>query len=67
VIKPRHRWLDTEALALHYGVPQGTLRRWAHEDGWTPHGGRRTRQWDMDQVQASYDRRRHATGQAACA
>lgn len=67
MIKQRKRPLDIQALALHYQVPQGTLRRWAHEDGWTPIGTRRTRQWDMNEVQASYDRRRHARVDAACA
>lgn len=51
------RLLDTEALARHYGVANGSIRRWACEDHWTPYGGRRTRQWDLDQAQASYDRR----------
>lgn len=37
--------------------PAGTLRRWAHEDGWRPFGGPRSRHWDSDEVQDSYDRR----------
>lgn len=66
MIKQRLRPLDTAALALHYHVAQGTIRRWACEDHWTPYGGRRTRQWNMIEVQASYDRR-HACEQQACA
>jgi hypothetical protein len=47
------------AEAAHlFDVPVGTIRRWAHEDGWTPHGPRHRRRWELDQVQASYDRRR---------
>lgn len=40
--------LDVEALALHYQVPESTLRTWARLDGWRrvtdqPHPGRRGR------------------------
>jgi len=41
-----------------FKVPAGTLRRWAHEDGWERFGGPRSRYWHIDQVQDSYDRRR---------
>ena len=49
-----------EATEL-FGAPRGTLYRWAHEDGWTPFGGRRSRHWRLDDVQGSYDRRRART------
>ncbi|MGH3549022.1 MAG: hypothetical protein ACRDQU_13105 [Pseudonocardiaceae bacterium] len=48
-----------------FDVPVGTLRRWAHEDHWTPHGVPRYRRWEHPQVQASYDRRRAAAHQAS--
>lgn len=50
--------ISTADAAKVFRVPVGTLRRWAHEDGWTPHGTPRWRRWELDQVQASYDRRR---------
>lgn len=43
-----------------FDVPTGTIRRWASEDDWTPHGTRRRRRWELPQVQESYDRRRAA-------
>lgn len=52
------RLLDTEALARHYGVATGSIHRWASQDHWISYGGRRTRQRDLEQAQASYDRRR---------
>jgi hypothetical protein len=61
VIKPRLRLLDTEALALHYGVAVGTIRRWASEDGWHGYGTRRHRQWDMAEARRSWEKR-HADG-----
>ncbi|RKT49299.1 hypothetical protein [Saccharothrix australiensis] len=57
MIKARLRLLDTEAIAHHYGVAPGTIRRWASEDGWHAYGTRRTRTWDLSQAQASYDKR----------
>lgn len=54
-------------IAVHFRIPVGTIRRWAHEDGWQPHGTRRTRQWDLRDAQDSYDRRHTAKDQAACA
>lgn len=45
-------------LARIFRVPLGTIYRWAHEDGWKRHGWPRV--YDMDDVQESYDRRRHA-------
>ncbi|WP_027930715.1 hypothetical protein [Amycolatopsis thermoflava] len=50
--------LDTEALSFHYSVPAATLRYWAMQDGWTKYGTRRTRQWNLDEVEASFVRRR---------
>lgn len=66
MIKQRLRLLDTAALANHYHVAPGTIRRWACEDHWASYGTRRTRQWNMIEVQASYDRR-HATESETCA
>lgn len=43
-------------------TPVGTLRRWAHEDGWDRHGGQRSRHWKLDQVQAGHDRRAESAG-----
>jgi len=51
--------LDTEALAFHFKVPAATLRYWAAQDGWVKYGTRRTRQWNMVDVEASFIRRRH--------
>ncbi|NUT53695.1 MAG: hypothetical protein HOV94_41360 [Saccharothrix sp.] len=63
MIKPRVRLLDTEAIALHYGVAPGTVRRWASQDRWHPYGTRRTRRWDLNQAQQSYDRRHPAAAE----
>jgi hypothetical protein len=57
MIKPRLRLLDTAALALHYGVAVGTIRRWASEDRWHPYGTRRHRQWDMAAARRSWEKR----------
>lgn len=53
--------ISTADAARIFRVPTGTLRRWAHEDSWTPHSSPRWRRWELDQVQASYDRRRAAS------
>lgn len=65
--KPRLRLLDTEALALHHGVACGTIRRWAHEDGWHRYGTRRHRLWSMAEVQASAERRQPPNEGVSCA
>lgn len=52
--------ISTADASQLFGVPVGTLRRWAHEDSWTPKGPARWRRWPLEQVQASYDRRRAA-------
>lgn len=57
MIKPRLRLLDTVAIARHYGVATGTVRRWASEDRWQPHGTRRHRLWSLAAAQASWERR----------
>lgn len=54
-------------IAVHLRTPVGTIRRWAHEDGWQPHGTRRTRTWNLWDAQDSYDRRHTAKDQVACA
>lgn len=53
-------------LAFHFSVSEGTIRRWACEDHWMPHGTRRYRYWAMEDAQRGYDRR-HAQVQPACA
>jgi len=55
--KPRLILVSTLEAAIHYRVATGTIRRWAHEDGWRPYGTRHARQWNLVQVQDSYDRR----------
>lgn len=50
--------LSVAEAAQLFHVPVGTLRRWAHEDGWERYGGERSRHWRLEQVQASYERRR---------
>lgn len=59
--------VDTEAIACHIGVPAGTIRRWAHEDGWPPHGTRRFRKWNLWDAEKSWADRhaRHADQQVA--
>lgn len=54
--------VSTADAAHIFRVPRGTIRRWANEDDWTPHGSRARRRWELDQVQASYDRRRADSG-----
>ncbi|WP_199444470.1 hypothetical protein [Umezawaea beigongshangensis] len=55
MIKPRKRLVDDEALAVHFGVPRGTIRYWASKYSWTRyrHGGRVLR--DLGEAQATYD------------
>ncbi|MBW0088251.1 hypothetical protein I4I73_03350 [Pseudonocardia sp. KRD-184] len=69
--KPRLCLLDTEAIAFHYSVAPGTVRRWASEEGWHRYGTRRHRLWSLAQAQQSVDereeRRRRAEEKAACA
>lgn len=69
MIKRRAVLLDVEAIAIHFGVARGTVRRWASLDGWHPYGTRRFRHWNLWDAQVSYDRRhpRHAEVDAACA
>lgn len=58
VIKPRLRLVDTEALAVHFKVAPGTIRRWASQDRWHPYGTRAGRLWNITSAQRSYDKRR---------
>lgn len=44
-------WLK---LAVGEVVPIGTLRYWASNEPWTPHGTRRCRRWDIEQARATY-------------
>ena len=55
--------LDTQAIAVHYRVPRGTVGRWAHEDRWVKYGTRRRRLFDLREVQVSYDRRHPETAE----
>jgi len=56
----------TADVAKHFGIPIGTVRRWAMEDRWPAHGTRRNRYWSLSDAQASYEkRRRHAEDDAA--
>lgn len=64
-IWPRDRWeelgdtaADYATLSKQFGVPVGTLRRWASEDGWTKSGERGRPLLNRDEVRASYLRRR---------
>lgn len=66
-MKPRLRLLDTEALALHYGVATGTIRRWASEDRWHRYGTTRHRQWSMTEAQTSWERRQPPKEGLGCA
>lgn len=50
--KARLRLLDVEAIAIHYGVAQGTVRRWASTGRWTPYGSRKERLWNLTEVDA---------------
>lgn len=67
MIKQRAVLLDTEAVAVHMGVPPGTIRYWASVDHWRPYGTRRKRQWNLWDAEDSYKRRRHAEDRPACA
>lgn len=44
-------------IAVHYRVAPGTVRWWAHKDGWTAYGTRRHRRWDLRQAQESWSKR----------
>lgn len=58
--------LVTPAEASHlFKVAVGTLHRWAHEDQWRKFGARRTRHWNLADVQDAYDRRRGDASQAS--
>lgn len=61
------RLVDTEALAVHYGVATGTIRRWASEDRWQPHGTRRCRQWSLTDAQTSWEARNPPMSTRDCA
>jgi hypothetical protein len=50
--KARLRLLDTEAIAWHYGVAPGTVRRWACQAKWRPYGSRKHRLWNLTEVDA---------------
>lgn len=54
MIKPRKRLLDTEAVAALYEVKVGTVRSWANRYRWTPYGGRKSRQWDVNEIEAKF-------------
>jgi hypothetical protein len=61
----RDRWpelgdarADYATFAEQFGVPVGTLRRWAHQDSWDRAGTRGRPLWLRAEVFASYVRRR---------
>lgn len=64
---PRIRLVDTEALAHHYGVAVGTIRRWASEDRWHPYGTRRSRKWSLADAQESWAARNTPESTRDCA
>jgi len=66
MIKQRKRLAPTASVAYLFDVAVGTVRRWASEDGWTPYGTRRHRVWDLNQAQASHDRRHPPVENPAC-
>lgn len=49
---------DVAALSAWLTVPNGTLRRWRHEDKWTNHGSRRRPLYARNDVLDSWQRRR---------
>ena len=67
MMKQRLRLLDTEAIALHYNVAPGTVRRWASEDRWHRYGTRRHRTWSIADAQRSYERRQPPMEGSGCA
>ncbi|GGM64181.1 hypothetical protein GCM10012275_38410 [Longimycelium tulufanense] len=48
-----------DELSVQLGVPVGTLRRWAAEDGWTRHGDKSRPAWSRREALASYRHRRN--------
>lgn len=67
MIKPRLRLLDTEAIAHHFHVAPGTIRRWASEDQWHRYGTRRNRLWSLADAQRSWERRNTSNEDTTCA
>lgn len=67
MMKQRLRLLDTEAIAVHYKVAPGSIRRWASEDVWHRYGTRRHRLWSLDEAQMSYERRQPPKEGESCA
>lgn len=67
MIKQRLRLLDTEAIAMHYGVAPGTIRRWAHDGHWTPYGTRRHRLWNLTEIEAWRQNQHSQKDQGTCA
>lgn len=70
MMKQRLKLLDTEAIALFYGVAPGTIRRWAHLGRWTPYGSRRNRQWNLIEIEAwrrGEEEARHERERGSCA
>lgn len=50
----RKRLADTEAVAELYDVTPGTVRSWASRERWTSYGTRRSRLWDLDEIEAKH-------------
>lgn len=57
MIKPRKILVDTAALARHFGVAAGTIRRWACQDTWPKYGTRRQRLWNLLDAERSHTTR----------
>jgi uncharacterized protein YjcR len=67
VTKQRLVLLDTEAIAHHFKVAPGTIRRWASQDQWHPYGTRRHRTWSLWEAQASWEHRHSRDQTETCA
>jgi len=61
--QPGEVWMTYAELAQIYGVPEGTLRRWQHDDRWErKRRPLRPVRWRVADAQASYDIRRSDSG-----
>ena len=55
--------LTTAEVTALFHLPRKSVHRWACEDGWRRYGTRAARHWDLEQVEASHDRRRGVAGE----
>ena len=56
MIEQKLRLLDTEAIAVHYGVAPGTVRSWASRYRWSAYGSVRNRLWSLTEAQSTVDK-----------